>query len=61
LKKHLIKIKVESEKIMLLKTLRHIALDMLKQEKTLKNGIKCKRLKACADEDYLEKVVFAKF
>jgi predicted transposase YbfD/YdcC len=42
-------------------TLRHIALNMLKQETTLKKGIKCKRLKACADQNYLEKVVFAKF
>lgn len=41
--------------------LRHIALDMLKQETSCKNGIKVKRMKACADQNYLEKIVFANF
>jgi predicted transposase YbfD/YdcC len=38
--------------------LRHIALDMLKQEKTFKKGIKSKRMKACVDQRYLEKIIF---
>lgn len=37
--------------------LRHIALDMLKQEKIFKKGIKSKRMKACVDQNYLEKVI----
>ena len=39
--------------------LRHIALNQLKKEKSISNGIKSKRLKAGWDEDYLIKVLTA--
>ena len=38
-------------------TMRHIALNLLKQDKSLKVGIKSKRLKAGWDEAYLLKVL----
>jgi predicted transposase YbfD/YdcC len=38
-------------------TMRHIALNLLKQEKSLKVGVKSKRLKAGWDEAYLLKVL----
>lgn len=40
-----------------LSTIRRIALNLLKQEKTLKGGIETKRLKAGWDRDYLLKVL----
>ena len=41
-------------------TLRRTALSLLKQEKTAKCGVKNKRLTAGWDDDYMEKVVFAR-
>ena len=38
-------------------TLRRIALNLLKQERTARMGIKAKRLRACWDQDYLLKVL----
>lgn len=40
-----------------LNILRHIALNLLKQEKTAKIGVKSKRLKCGWDEKYLAKVL----
>jgi len=40
--------------------LRHLALSLLRQEQTCRNGIKVKRLKAGWDDNYLTKVLFQK-
>lgn len=37
--------------------LRHMALNLLKQENSVKRGLKAKRLKAALNEDYLFKVL----
>tara|TARA_R110002167_G_scaffold1767_1_gene8478 strand:+ start:36377 stop:37501 length:1125 start_codon:yes stop_codon:yes gene_type:complete len=42
-------------------TARHITLNMLRQEKTCKKGIKAKRFKAALDSDYAEKVISTVF
>ena len=42
-------------------TARHITLNMLRQEKTCKKGIKAKRFKAALDSDYAEKVISTTF
>jgi predicted transposase YbfD/YdcC len=42
-------------------TARHITLNMLRQEKTCKKGIKAKRFKAALDSDYAEKVISTAF
>ncbi len=42
-------------------TLRHVSLNMLKQEKTCKKGIKAKRFKAALDTNYAEKVLLVGF
>jgi len=38
--------------------MRHITLGLLKKDKTIKGGIKTKRLVAAWDEDYLAKLLF---
>ncbi len=51
---------LELEKIMLLKTsaiIRHIALNLLKQDKSVKGSIKSKRNRAGWDNDYLLKIL----
>ena len=40
--------------------LRHLALSLLRQEKSARGGIKVKRLKAGWDDGYLTKVLFPK-
>jgi len=42
-------------------TARHLTLNMLRQEKTCKKGIKAKRFKAALDSDYAEKVLSTVF
>jgi len=41
-----------------LAVMRHITLGLLKKDKTIKGGIKTKRLVAAWDEDYLAKLLF---
>src|SRR5262249_37452518 len=40
-----------------LAVIRHLALNLLRQEKTYKHGVKVKRSKAAWDDDYLRKVL----
>lgn len=42
-------------------TVRHMGLNMLRQEKTCKKGIKAKRFKAALDTEYAEKVLSVEF
>jgi predicted transposase YbfD/YdcC len=40
--------------------LRHIALNLVREEKSIKRGVKGKRLKAGWDNDYLSKIIFGR-
>ena len=45
--------------ILLMRILRHMAIDLIKREKSLKGGIQTKRLKAAWDHSYLLKILSA--